>query len=299
MIFFGAMQLTDMNGSFGINRMIKLSAQIFFIAVLTSLVSAKTGPVIRKEFREENGRQVEYMYIDGIKVHETDPFKQPPPPVVLPKPYDARSAKPPKDCIVLFDGTEETVKNWISSKGGPTKWRLVDGALESVRGGGYLQSKQEFGSCKLHVEFATPSKVVGEGQGRGNSGVFLMGRYEVQVLDSYNNITYPDGQCGALYGRAKPSVNACRPPGEWQSYDITFHRPKFDQQGKVIKKAKFHVIHNGHVIHNHLELSGGTGWRGLHAVSAYKKHGDKGPIKFQDHGNPVRFRNVWIVPFKD
>ena len=279
--------------------MIKLSVQICLIAVLTSLVSAKTELDIRKEFREENGRQVEYMYIDGIKVHETDPLKQPPPPVVEPKPYDALVAKPPKEAIVLFDGTRPSLKNWVSSRGGPTKWKLVEGALESVRGGGYLLSKQEFGSCKLHVEFATPSKVVGEGQGRGNSGVFLMGRYEVQVLDSYNNVTYPDGQCGALYGRAKPLVNACRSPGEWQSYDITFQRPKFDQAGKVTRKAKFHVIHNGHVIHDHLELSGGTGWRGPHAVSEYQKHGDKGPIKFQDHGNPVRFRNVWVVPLKD
>jgi hypothetical protein len=175
----------------------------------------------------------------------------------------------------------------------------VDGALESVRGGGYLQSKQEFGSCRLHVEFATPSEAKGSGQGRGNSGVFLMGQYEIQVLDSYQNITYPDGQCGALYGRAKPLVNASRGPGEWQTYDVTFHRPLFNEEGKVTRKAKFHVIHNGHVIHDNLELSGGTGWRGPHSISEYKKHADKGPLKMQDHGNPVLFRNVWIKPLKD
>lgn len=279
--------------------MIKVSSLFVLITTLTCPVFSKSDPDIRKEIKEENGRKVEYMYIDGIKVHETDPEKQPQPPVVKPKPYNAKSAKPTKDAIVLFDGTEKTLKNWTSGNGKPTKWKLVDGALESVRGGGYLQSKQEFGSCRLHVEFATPSEAKGSGQGRGNSGVFLMGQYEIQVLDSYKNITYPDGQCGALYGRAKPLVNASRGPGEWQTYDVTFHRPMFNKAGDVTRKAKFHVIHNGHVIHDNLELSGGTGWRGPHSISEYKKHGDKGPLKMQDHGNPVRFRNVWLVPIKD
>ena len=252
-------------------------------------------PEIRKEMRGKT----EYMFINGIKVHETDPKKQPQPKVVEPKPYDAKAAKPPKGAKVLFDGTEKTLPNWVSGNGKPTKWKLVEGSLESVRGGGYLQSKDEFGSCRLHVEFATPKVAKGNGQGRGNSGVFLMGQYEIQVLDSYNNVTYPDGQCGALYGRAKPLVNASRGPGEWQTYDITFHRPTFDDKGQVTRKAKFHVVHNGHVIHDHLELSGGTGWRGPHSISEYKKHGDKGPLKMQDHGNPVRFRNVWIVPIED
>jgi hypothetical protein len=279
--------------------MIKVSSLFVLITTLTCPVFSKSDPDIRKEIKEENGRKVEYMYIDGIKVHETDPEKHPQPPVVKPKPYNAKTAKPTKDAIVLFDGTEKTLKNWTSGNGKPTKWKLVDGALESVRGGGYLQSKQEFGSCRLHVEFATPSEAKGSGQGRGNSGVFLMGQYEIQVLDSYKNITYPDGQCGALYGRAKPLVNASRGPGEWQTYDVTFHRPIFNKAGDVTRKAKFHVIHNGHVIHDNLELSGGTGWRGPHSISEYKKHGDKGPLKMQDHGNPVRFRNVWVKPLKD
>jgi hypothetical protein len=279
--------------------MIKVSSLFVLITTLTCPVFSKSDPDIRKEIKEENGRKVEYMYIDGIKVHETDPEKQPQPPVVKPKPYNAKTAKPTKGAIVLFDGTEKTLKNWTSGNGNPTKWKLVDGALESVRGGGYLQSKQEFGSCRLHVEFATPSEAKGSGQGRGNSGVFLMGQYEIQVLDSYKNITYPDGQCGALYGRAKPLVNASRGPGEWQTYDVTFHRPMFNKAGDVTRKAKFHVIHNGHVIHDNLELSGGTGWRGPHSISEYKKHGDKGPLKMQDHGNPVRFSNVWVKPLKD
>ena len=273
----------------------KLSTMAFLCATLTSILWAKDGPEIRKEMRGKT----EYMFLDGIKVHETDPKKQPQPKIVEPRPYDAKAAKSPKGAIVLFDGTKKTLQNWQARNGGPTKWKLVEGALESVRGGGYLQSKKEFGSCRLHVEFATPKVAKGSGQGRGNSGVFLMGQYEVQVLDSYNNITYPDGQCGALYGRAKPLVNASRGPGEWQTYDITFNRPIFNAKGEVTRKAKFHVVHNGHIIHDNLELSGATGWRGAHSISEYKKHADTGPLKMQDHGNPVRFRNVWVVPIKD
>lgn len=255
-------------------------------------------PVIKKETRTENGKPVEYMWIDGIKVHETDPEKQPPPPVVTPKPYE--KASPPAGAIVLFDGSAESFsKNWSAMNGEPSKWVLVDGAMESVKKAGYVRTREEFGSCKLHVEFATPSTVQGSGQGRGNSGVFLMGQYEVQVLDSHENATYPDGQCGALYGRAKPLVNASRKPGEWQTYDIEFHRPLFDDQGNVTRRAVFTVYHNGELIHDRLELSGGTGWRGPNSISDYKAHGDKGPIAFQDHGNPVRYQNIWIQPIAD
>jgi hypothetical protein len=256
-------------------------------------------PEIKREERVENGKKVEYMFIDGIKVHETDPAKQPQPKVVTPPPYDAEAAKAPADAIILFDGTEETAKNWTATNGQPTKWKLVDGALESVPKAGYIQSKAEFGSCHLHIEFATPRVPKGDGQGRGNSGVFMMGQYEIQVLDSFGNETYPDGQCGALYGRAKPLVNVSRGPGEWQTYDITFHRPLFDDKGEVTRRAKFHVVHNGVVIHDNLELSGGTGWRGAHSISEYQAHGDKGPLQMQDHGNPVRFRNIWIKELDD
>jgi len=255
--------------------------------------------VITKEIHEENGKKVEIMFIDGVMVHEEDPEKQPQPKVVEPKPYDAEAAKAPEGATILFDGTEETFKNWTDTKGQPTKWKLVDGALESVRRAGYLQSKQEFGSCKLHIEFATPSTPNGTGQARGNSGVFLMGQYEVQVLDSFNNVTYPDGQCGALYGRSKPLVNASRGPGEWQTYDITFHRPIFDEAGKVTRKARFTVIHNGVLIQDNVELSGGTGWAGPHCATEYVKHADKGPLQLQDHGNPVRFRNIWVEEIAD
>lgn len=255
-------------------------------------------PEIKVEKKKDaNGREQLYMYIDGVKVHETDTNKQPLPPVV--KPGDKVGA-PPSDAILLFDGTAESfAANWTDTKGGPSKWKVVDGAMESVRRAGYIQSKQEFGSCQLHIEFATPSEVKGTGQGRGNSGVFLMGTYEVQVLDSFENQTYADGQAGALYGRSKPLVNASRKPGEWQSYDIIFHRPKFDKSGKVTKRATFTVLHNGVLIQDHTVLSGGTGWAGPHAATPYKAHADKLPLKMQDHGNPVRFRNIWVRPLKD
>lgn len=276
----------------------RFHASILALAFAAGPAIAKE-PEIKRETREENGKKVEYMFIDGIKVHEEDPEKQPQPEVVTPPPYDAEAAKAPEDATILFDGTEKTLGNWTDTKGQPTKWKLVDGALESVRRAGYIQSKQQFGSCQLHIEFATPAEPQGAGQGRGNSGVFLMGQYEIQVLDSFENVTYPDGQCGALYGRKKPLVNASRGPGEWQTYDITFHRPIFDEDGKVTRKAKFHVIHNGVVIHDNVELSGGTGWAGPHAATEYVKHADKEPLQMQDHGNPVRFRNIWIKEIGD
>jgi len=243
-------------------------------------------------------KEVRYMTIDGVMVHETDPALQPPPPVVTPgtPSTQEKPGTPPSDAVVLFDGTD--LSNWTSTSGSPTKWILKDGALCPTKKAGMIMSKQKFGSCQLHVEFATPAKVEGDGQGRGNSGVFLMGEYEIQVLDSYNNSTYPDGQCGALYGRAKPLVNSCRKPGEWQTYDIIFHRPIFDGD-KVVKRATFTVLQNGVLIQDHTELSGGTDWRGGHAVSHYQPHGDKGPIKLQDHGNPVLFRNIWVRELKD
>jgi hypothetical protein len=257
-------------------------------------------PVITKETKKnEKGEDVPYMYIDGIKVHETDVTKQPLPPVVTPGDPD-RCGAPPSDAIVLFDGSKKSFReNWIGTDGEPSRWKVVNGALESVDKAGYIRTKEEFGSCQLHVEWAAPSTVKGEGQGRGNSGVFLMGTYEVQVLDSFDNQTYADGQAGAIYGRSKPLVNASRKPGEWQSYDIIFHRPRFDEDGKVIKRATFTVLHNGVLIQDHVVLSGGTGWDGPHSASEYKAHADKLPFSLQDHGNPVRFRNVWIRNLED
>jgi hypothetical protein len=259
-----------------------------------------TKPVITTETRKDDkGKDVLYMFIDGVKVHEEDITKQPSPPVVTPG-EPAGFFAPPSDAFVLFDGGEKSFNaNWTDTKGNPSQWKVIDGALESVKKAGYIQTKESFGSCQLHIEWAAPSKKEGDGQGRGNSGVFLMGQYEVQVLDSFENQTYADGQAGALYGRSKPLVNACRKPGEWQSYDIIFHRPVFDDQGKLVRRATFTVIHNGVLVQDHVSLSGGTGWMGPHAVSDYVAHPDKLPIALQDHGNPVRFRNVWVRELKD
>ena len=277
-----------------------LSTAAFFVLAASPAAFGQedmSKPVITKEIKKENGKDVPYMYIDGIKVHEEDQNKQPLPPVVTP---GAEVGAPPSDAVVLFDGTDKTFQaNWVDMKGGESKWKVAEGAMESVRGAGYVRSKEEFGSCQLHIEWASPSKVQGSGQGRGNSGVFLMGQYEVQVLDSYENTTYADGQASALYGRSKPLVNASRKPGEWQTYDIIFHRPQFDQDGKVTKRATFTVLHNGVLVQDHVVLSGGTGWDGPHSASEYKAHADKGPISLQDHGNPVRFRNVWVRELKD
>jgi len=283
----------------------RISGFLSLVALAASSLAAigaedMSKPVITTETRKGNdGKDVLYMFIDGVKVHELDVTKQPLPAVITPG-EPAGFFAPPSDAIVLFDGSEEALKtHWTDTKGNPSQWKVVNGALESVKKAGYLQSKESFGSCQLHVEWAAPAKVEGDGQGRGNSGVFLMGVYEVQVLDSFENVTYADGQAGALYGRSKPLVNACRKPGEWQSYDIIFHRPIFDDQGKVTRRATFTVFHNGVLIQDHVVLSGGTGWMGPNAASDYKAHPDKMPIALQDHGNPVRFRNVWIRELAD
>ncbi len=227
-------------------------------------------------------------------------MNRPTPPVVAPGSASCGNevGKAPSDAVVLFDG--ENLWKWESAKkpGRPAPWKMGDGYFEVVKDTGNIRTKEHFGSCQLHIEFATPQIVSGQGQKRGNSGVFLMGIYEVQILDSYDNRTYADGQCAALYGRAVPLVNASRKPGEWQSYDIIFHRPTF-KGSKVIRKARFTVFHNGVLVHDNVELEGGTNWTGPHAVTGYKPHGDKGPLELQDHENPVRFRNTWIRELKD
>lgn len=271
-------------------------------------------PVIKRWTElDKEGRTVQYMTIDGVMVHERDPKKQPPPKKITPGTPSCgdQVGTAPSDAVVLFDGTEESIKaNWTDTNGGATKWKFVNGAMESVKKAGYIQTKQNFGSCQLHVEWTSPTVVMGRDQGRGNSGVFLMG-YEVQVLDSFEDYytdpktgkkvphTYPDGQAGALYGRNKPLVNASAGHGQWQTYDIIFHRPIFNEDGSVKHKATFTVLHNGVLIQDHVHLSGGTGWEGPHSISEYRKHADKLPIQLQDHGNPVRFRNIWVRPLAD
>jgi hypothetical protein len=192
---------------------------------------------------------------------------------------------PPSDAIVLFDGKD--LSKFRGQRSEEPKWKLKAGVMETTPQGGMF-SKDEFGDCQLHVEFATPSVVKGDGQGRGNSGVYLMGRYEIQVLDSFNNKTYPNGQCGAFYGHKPPLVNACRKPGEWQTYDIIFHAPKKLADGTV-QAGSFTVLHNGVLIQDHISVSGEST-----TAAPLKGVAEKGPLYLQDHGNPVRFRNIWV-----
>jgi len=197
----------------------------------------------------------------------------------------------PSDAIVLFDGTD--MSKWQGRNGKEAKWKIVDGAMESVPKSGFVFSKEKFGDCQVHIEFASPVKPKGTGQGRGNSGVFLMGEFEIQVLDSFENETYSDGSAGSIYGQYPPMVNASRGPGQWQTYDIIFRRPRFDDDGKVTEKAKITVLHNGVLIQDSSPIFGPTSWIQHHD---YKKMKGKteGPLSLQDHGNPVRYRNIWV-----
>jgi hypothetical protein len=210
-------------------------------------------------------------------------------PAVVQPPPQALPAPAPPDAVVLFDGT--SLAEWRSADGGPAKWVVKDGAIESVPGSGYLFSARGFGDVQLHVEWAAPVPAKGTSQGRGNSGVFLMGLYEVQVLDSYQNDTYPDGQAAAIYGQYPPLVNACRPPGEWQTYDIVFRRPRFRPDGALVSPARVTVVHNGILVQDDVEPWGPTAWL---QHMPYTSHADKLPLAFQDHGNPVRYRNIWL-----
>jgi 3-keto-disaccharide hydrolase len=210
-----------------------------------------------------------------------------PPPKDEPRVVDP--GPPPRDAIVLFDGSD--LSQWKSQKdGGPVKWELKDG-VATVNGTGSIATKQGFGDCQLHIEWASPEKVKGDGQGRGNSGIYFQGRYELQVLDSYENKTYYHGQAGSIYKQYAPLVNVSRKPGEWQVYDVIYHGPRFDDNGKLLKPADITVLQNGVLVQDHVEIKGNTGPSG---APKYQAHPLKQPLTLQDHGNPVRFRNIWI-----
>jgi len=201
-----------------------------------------------------------------------------------------QAGKPPSDATVLFDGKD--LSQWVSMDGTPTKWITKESYMECVRGSGYIRTLQNFGDCHLHVEWATPTPPHGEGQGRGNSGVFFgLDRYEIQVLDSFENKTYADGSAGAVYGQYPPLVNATRPPGVWQTYDIIYTAPRFDAAGKLLSPVRVTVFLNGVLVQNNVELTGSTSWL---ERAPYEVHPEKQPISLQDHGNPVRFRNIWV-----
>ena len=228
--------------------------------------------------------------IPGTKWHVHDPDR-PLPPVVKAGEKFSHEAAAPSDAIVLFDGKD--LSKWQGEKGEP-KWKVEHGYVETTKTG-RLRTKEEFGDVQLHLEFATPQQVVGKGQGRGNNGVNFYGKYEIQILDSYENKTYSDGGAAAIYGQYPPLVNASKGPGEWQTYDIIFESPRWDESGKLAKKARVTVLHNGLVVHHGQELMGRTGWRQL-AKYDDKPHPPKGFIELYEHGNPVRFRNIWVRP---
>ena len=220
------------------------------------------------------------------RIHDPD---RPLPPVVNPGPDTALSRPIPTDAVVLFDGSD--LQAWERSEGGDPGWKVENGYMEIVGGSGSIRTRQAFGSCQLHAEFRMPDPPEGEGQGRGNSGVFLMDLYEVQILDCFENETYADGMSAAVYGQYPPLVNACRPPGQWQSYDIIFYRPLFDDEGEVARKARMTIFHNDVLVHDAAELTGPTAWR---ERPPYEAHPARLPLSLQDHGYPVRFRNIWI-----
>ena len=219
------------------------------------------------------------------EIHDPD---RPQPPVISPGP-PCPPVPPPSDAAVLFDGKD--LFQWEDNKGQPAPWKVEKSYMEVVKKTGDIRTKQKFCDCQLHVEWAAPVEVEGDGQDRGNSGVFLMGLYEIQVLDCYQNQTYPDGMTAAVYGQYPPLVNACRPPGEWQTYDIIFHRPRFGVDGGLTKPATMTVFHNGILVQDNVELTGPMGHK---KRPPYQAHPDKLPLLLQDHGNPVRYRNIWI-----
>ncbi len=224
------------------------------------------------------------QYSTGWKAHDWDRVR----PTVIAPGASNLPLQPPSDAVILFNGT--SLDEWRAADGGPAKWIIKDEVMESVPGSGYLFSAKAFGDVQLHVEWASPERVQGKSQGRGNSGVFLQGLFEVQVLDSFDNKTYADGQAGAIYGQYPPLVNASRKPGEWQSYDIIFRRPIYSD-GKLAQSARLTVIHNGVLVQDSVRPLGPTTWL---QHRSYEPTAEKLPLSFQDHGNPVRYRNIWI-----
>jgi len=220
------------------------------------------------------------------KVHDKN---RPNPPIVEPGESFSHQAPAPADAVVLFDGKD--LSKWKGGKDGKAPWKVENGYFEVVKGTGDIQTQEKFKDFQLHFEWSAPNPPKGESQGRGNSGLFLHGLYEVQVLDVYNNKTYADGQAGGLYGMWPPLHNAMKKPGQWNTYDVIFEGPLFDTEGKVTRKASVTVIHNGVALHHKQEFNGPSGHQN---TPKYFKYDGTGPIRLQDHGDPVRFRNIWI-----
>ncbi len=194
----------------------------------------------------------------------------------------------PSDAVIIFDGKD--LSKFTDLNGADAKWDVKDGAFTVSKASGDIKTKQTFGDMQLHIEWRTPTEIVGEGQGRGNSGIFLQERYELQVLDSYESPTYSNGQASSIYKQGIPLVNACRKPGEWQTYDVVYTAPRFTENGRVITQGAVTVFHNGVVTLNNYQIIGPTEYKGF---PVYQPHG-KASLKLQNHGNPVSYRNIWI-----
>ena len=233
---------------------------------------------------------------EDLKRWKANDVHRPVPSVVTPgtPSIQEKPGLPPADAIVLFDGKD--LSKWVDNKGGAARWKLVNGAMEVAPGTGDIHTRQAFGDCQLHVEWAEPNPPHEDDQARGNSGVYLMSRYELQVLDSYQNKTYADGQAGAIYGQFPPLVNVSRPPGQWQTYDVIFHGPRFGADGKLLQPARVTVLQNGVLVQDNVSLTGPTDYQ---ARPPYKPHPDKMPLLLQDHDQPVHFRNIWIRELND
>jgi hypothetical protein len=222
-------------------------------------------------------------------------MSRPKPPVITPGTFSTQEqpGTPPSDAVVLFDGKD--LSKWTSGGKEPA-WKVENGYFEVTPGKGEMDTKDAIGDCQLHVEWAAPVPVKGDSQGRGNSGCYIMGQYEVQVLDTFNNNTYADGGATAIYGQNPPLVNACRKPGEWQVYDIIWRGPRWDKDGKIAREATVTVLHNGVLTQDHYRL---TGPSGHYMQPPYKQHPEKLPLHLQNHGNPVRYRNIWYRPLQN
>jgi hypothetical protein len=225
------------------------------------------------------------IFGQGQKNPESTELWEPVPPVITP----GTEMAPPSDAIVLFNGSN--LNEWTGLNGKEAGWSVSEGAVTVKAGSGDIQTKKGFGDCQLHIEWRTPSEVKGDGQGRGNSGIFLQGFYELQVLDSYDNKTYVNGQAGSIYKQSIPLVNACRKPGEWQVYDVIFQAPRFSENGRVAIPGHITVLQNGVLILNYVEIRGTTEYIGSPKPVV---HDMKLPLRLQDHGNPVSYRNIWI-----
>ncbi len=266
------------------------------IVVLTTIAAPVFGAETPRDGSESIDGFRDTPMIPGTRWHLHD-ADRPQPRVIIPGATFSQNAPPPSDAEILFDGTN--LAKWRDSQGGDATWLVRDGYVETGRGGG-IRTRGTWPDFQLHVEWATPKPPHGSGQARGNSGILINGMYEVQVLDSYDAKTYPDGQAAAIYGQRPPLVNASKPPGEWQTYDIIFESPRWNEKQELIKKACVTVLHNGVVVHHRYEFTGGTDgirrevpWKTL---AKYTPHAPEVFIALQDHNNPVRYRNIWIRP---